>query len=55
MTKYAYERLERGEAMPGLIEVGDHLPIGLVIEDLLLLAECSRDDDWQGRVDFLPP
>ena len=54
MTKHAYERLERGEVMPGVIEAGDHLPIGRVIEDILLLAECSRDDEWEGRVDFLP-
>ena len=54
MTRFAYERVGRGESMPGVIEVGDHLPIGHVIDDLLLLVECSREGEWEGRVDFFP-
>ena len=54
MTHYAYDRVRRGEPMPGVMEVGDHLPIGTVIEDILILAECSTEGEWEGRVDFFP-
>lgn len=28
--------------------------VGPVIEDLLFLAECSRDGEWEGQVLYLP-
>ena len=41
MTKFAYERIERGLPMPGVLEVNQTLAVGAAIEDILLLAECS--------------
>lgn len=38
ITRYAYERIERGEPMPGVFEVSLAAPVGEVIEDV-----CSRD------------
>jgi hypothetical protein len=35
ITRYAYERVERGKRMPGVVEVRRLIPIGEVIEDLL--------------------
>jgi len=54
MTKYAYERVDAGVPMPGVCEVKRSLPIGQVIEDLLVFAECSREGEWEGQVLFLP-
>jgi predicted nuclease of predicted toxin-antitoxin system len=54
MTRYAYDRVRRGEPMPGVMEVRDHLSIRSVIEDILVLAECSIEGEWEGRVDFFP-
>jgi hypothetical protein len=54
MTRYAYERIQRHKPMPGIFEVSRNLPIGNVIEDLLLLAEYSLDDEWDGQVRYLP-
>jgi hypothetical protein len=51
---YAYERGSRGERMPGVILVPQRSSIARCIEDLLLLAECSEDREWEGRVLFLP-
>lgn len=45
---------ERGERMPGLFEVPQWLPVSRAIEDLLLLAECSRLDEWEGQIRYLP-
>jgi hypothetical protein len=31
-----------------------NVPIGVAIEDTLLLAECSLDGEWEGQVRYLP-
>jgi hypothetical protein len=54
ITRYAYERVQAGQAMPGVFEVSRSVPIGLAIEDLLLIAECSLDGEWEGQVRYLP-
>jgi hypothetical protein len=54
ITRYAYERVEAGQSMPGVFEVNRGTSIGRVIEDLLLLAECSLDDEWEGQIRYLP-
>src|SRR5262249_4701622 len=54
ITRYAYEWIARGESMPGVVEVSRLVPIGLVLDDLLLLAEASTEDEWQGQILYLP-
>lgn len=54
ITRYAYERVVAGQTMPGVVEVGQLVAIGTAIEDLLLLAEVSAEDEWQGQVLYLP-
>jgi len=54
ITHYAYERVRAGKAMPGVFEVSRDLPIGAVIEDLMLLAEYSLEGEWEGQVRYLP-
>ena len=54
MVGFAYERVEAGLRMPGVFEVRLGTPIGQAIEDILLLAEYSLDDEWEGRVAYLP-
>jgi hypothetical protein len=40
--------------MPGVFEVARSRPHGAVIEDLLLIIECSTPDEWAGQVHYLP-
>ncbi len=54
LTRFAYERTEAGKPMPGVFEVSRSLPMGAVIEDLILLTECSRENEWDGQVRYLP-
>ncbi len=54
ITRYAYERVHADQPMPGVFEVSRATPIGRVIEDLLLLVECSLDGEWEGQVRYLP-
>ena len=51
---YAYDRVAAGLAMPGIIEVRQDLPIGPVIDDLLLINDASREGEWEGQVLYLP-
>lgn len=54
ITHHAYERVREGKPMPGVFEVGRHVPLRTVIEDLIVLAELSLDDEWEGQVRYLP-
>jgi len=54
ITRYAYERIRAGKVMPGVFEVSREIPIGLVVEDLLLLADYSLEGEWEGQVRYLP-
>lgn len=51
---FVLERLAANRYMPGVIEVPATLPIGRAIEELLLLAQCSREDEWRDRIVHLP-
>ena len=54
LTAFAYERIERNLPMPGVFEVSLKVPISAAIEDILLLAECSLEGEWEGQVNYLP-
>ncbi|WP_292729789.1 hypothetical protein [Nostoc sp. JL31] len=54
MTTFAYERLQAGLAMPGLFEISRRVSVGLAIEEILLLDECSLEGEWERQVRFLP-
>ena len=54
VTYYAYERVRAGRAMPGVFEVSRSVSVGQAIEDLLLLAECSLEGEWEAQVRYLP-
>ena len=54
LTKHALDRVAAGRPMPGVFEVRSFAPIGQAIDDLILLAECSFDGEWEGQVRFLP-
>jgi hypothetical protein len=54
MTRYAYERVRAGKPMPGVFEVGRTAPIGLAIEEILLIVRYSLEDEWEGQVRYLP-
>jgi hypothetical protein len=54
ITYCAYERVREGRPMPGVFEVSRDIPIGRVIEDLLLLVEYGLEGEWEGQVRYLP-
>lgn len=54
ITEFAYDRVKDSRPMPGVVEVSRLLPIGRVIEDILLLAQYSLEHEWEGQVIYLP-
>jgi len=54
ITRYVYERIESGLPMPGVLEIGNSVSIRSAIEDILLLAECSLEGEWEGTILYLP-
>lgn len=54
ITAYAYDRVKNGDRMPGVFEVSRDVPIVVAVEDILLISECSRPDEWEGQVRYLP-
>jgi hypothetical protein len=54
LTRHAYERVQSGKSMSGVFEISRGVPIRTAIEDLLLLAQCSVDGEWEGQVRYLP-
>lgn len=54
MPDFAYERLSQGQQMSGLFVINDRMPVRQVIDELLLLIDCSEQDEWKGIVLYLP-
>jgi hypothetical protein len=54
LMRYAYERVGAGNTIPGIFEVSRSVRVGAAIEDILLIAECSLEGEWEGQVRYLP-
>jgi hypothetical protein len=54
MIAFAYQRIQARLSMPGLFEVSRRVPVGLAIEEIILIAEYSIEGEWEGQVRFLP-
>ncbi|MFP4438991.1 MAG: DUF5615 family PIN-like protein [Chloroflexaceae bacterium] len=54
ITYYAYECVRAGQPMPGVFEVSRKIPLTQTIDDIILIAECSLEDEWEGQVRYLP-
>lgn len=49
------EELIRSGARPaGLLVIGRSVPVSVAIEDILLLAACSVEGEWEGQIVYLP-
>lgn len=54
MTAHAHERVAGGMTSPGVIIVRNTLPVGQVIDDLLMIDGASEAAEWENTVTFLP-
>lgn len=54
MSDFAYERSSQGQLMSGIFVINDRIPVRQVIDELLLLIDCSEQNEWKGIVLYLP-
>ena len=49
---FAYECIQLGLPMAGLFEVAKKQRMQAVIEDIILIAECSFPGEWANQIHF---
>ena len=54
METHVRDRINDGKPMPGVFVIRQQVPIGRAIDAIVLVAECSRDDEWNGVIRYLP-
>ena len=54
ITRFTYERIAQGLSMPGVIEVSTNAQVGQVIEDILIVVDCSLEGELEGQIQYLP-
>lgn len=54
LVGFAYDRVANGLAMPGVIIVRDAFNVGRVVDDLLIIIECSLQEEIEGHVRYVP-
>lgn len=54
MPDFAFDRIVAGQQMPGVFVLNERMPIRQAIEELLLIDECSQQEEWNNLVVYLP-
>ncbi len=54
LPRFAYQRVAAGQQTSGVFVVSSDVAIGEVIDDLVLLNVVSEQNEWDGRVLYLP-
>jgi predicted nuclease of predicted toxin-antitoxin system len=53
-VRAAYARVAAALPMPGVIVIRKNAGVGKIIEDILIVASCSSEDELKNRVLFVP-
>ena len=54
MGPLASERVAAGQPMPGICIVRRIAPLGLLIEDLLIVLEALSAEEWENQIQYIP-
>lgn len=54
LIAFAFQRVEMGMPMPGVIIVRDAFNTRATVEDLLIIVECSFEGEMDGQVRYVP-
>ncbi len=54
MPRHAYVRLHAGLRVAGVCVVPQSLPIGLAVDELVLVIECTLPEEWENLVRRVP-
>lgn len=50
----AYERMENAQPCPGVFVMRRGAAVGILVEEILIIEQCSETTEWENRVVFLP-
>lgn len=51
---FAFQRVLARQSMPGVFVVDERVSLRQVIDQLLLVEDCSNAEEWHGKVIYLP-
>jgi hypothetical protein len=54
LTKHAWDRVQKGLGMPGVLAIPSEAPIGAVVKDLVLVLAVHEPGDLEGQILYLP-
>lgn len=54
ITRFAYQRIRSGQPMAGVIEISQAVPIGQVIDDVILITIAGAMDEYENQIVYLP-
>lgn len=54
MPDFVYERVRQGLPMPSVVILSSELGVREAIDELVMLIECTCDDEWQNLIFYLP-
>ncbi len=54
MMTHAKARITARHTMPGVFAINQDVPVGEAIEAIVILAECSLENEWADQIRFLP-
>ena len=50
----AWDRVRAGEPMPGVFAVAQKVATAVVVEELVVICQCSSASEWRDQVRYLP-
>jgi predicted nuclease of predicted toxin-antitoxin system len=51
---FAYDRVLKGQPMPGAFIVNNQMAIRQAIDEILLLVNCTQQSEWSNIILYLP-
>jgi len=54
MPDFFYANMAQGIQMPGMFVVNDRTSTRQIIDEILLITQCSEPKDWENLVLYLP-
>jgi hypothetical protein len=54
MPDFADARISKGQATSGMFVLNDRMAVGLAIQEILMIVDCSEQHEWKERVVRLP-
>lgn len=54
MPGHLKDHLDNGDHVPGIFVINQEMSIGEIIDELILIAEASLEDEYQDRILYLP-